>query len=234
MATAFHINWFSRFPEAASNAMKHNSHDSDNTCSHRVASTAGTVVATEQLDVNPTNFPQLFEPLPNTSQTPMLAPTPTPSPPPLGIERPADFILTEDRFCGYISPEGQLCLKDLRDKNDKLVARHWFTCHAMHEVKDILRKTLDLKNATIINTEAKRRVAESYLVQCPLCKNPNVLYVRNDSVIRHLTDSCLIARCTKEVARSWTDSNMELCKRTGPILFSDRYETAAWRLYHAD
>ena len=192
------------------------------------------VVATEQLDINPTNFPQLFGPLPNTTQIPLLAPTPTPSPPPLGIERLADFILTKGRFCGYISPEGQMCLKDLRDKNDKLVAWHWFTCHTMCEVKDILHKTLDLKHAMIINTEAKRWVAELYLVQCPLCKNPNVLYVCNDSIICHLTDSCSIPRCTKGLVKSWTDSTMELCKRTGPILFSDMYETAAWRLYHAD
>ena len=233
MATAIYINWFSRFPGAASNTVKHLSHDSDNTSSHRVASTAGTVVATEQLDVNPTNFPQLFGLLPSIPNTPMLEPTPSPSPHPPEIQRPADFIPTEGGFCGYINPEGLMCLKNLTKQNEGSIARHWFTRHAMGEVQDILRKTLDLENASIITTEAKRRVAELYLVQCPLCKNPDVLYVRNDSVIRHLTRTCPIGRCIQTTAKNWTESNMELCKRMGPVIFADMYETAAWRLYYA-
>lgn len=131
MATAIYINWFSRLPGAASKPTKHNSHDSDSTSSHGVTSTAGTVVATEQLDVNPTNFPQLFDLPPSVPNTPMLEPTPSPSPHPpypLEIERPADFILTEGGLFGYINAEGQMCLKDLTKRNEKLVARHWFTC----------------------------------------------------------------------------------------------------------
>ena len=90
----------------------------------------------------------------------MLEPTPSPSPHPPEIQRPADFIPTEGGLCGYINPEGQMCLEDLTKKNEKLVARHWFTCHAMREVQDILRKTFELEKARIINAEAKRQVAE--------------------------------------------------------------------------
>jgi hypothetical protein len=232
---------FTRSHGTASNGATTLSHDSGNTWHPRNIPTAGTVVAMNPLERTPSHMARppghVASSKNSTHRTP---PKSTPIPFNTHITRPSHFILTKGKLCGYTSAEGKACLQDLSLKECKDVARHWFTCHAMREVKDILRNQLDLEKATIINTEARQLVAEMYLVRCPLqnCKSrddPDALFVRPDVVQRHMETASLHGGRSesKQNARMWTHTNMELLKKTTPVLFSDKYETAAWRIYCA-
>jgi hypothetical protein len=220
-------------PYAADPSYQYNnpSHDSDTEWHSITVPQAGTV-ALEQLD-----GPSAIESQ-TTSMTSTTTQPPPTTQPPCGTPRnPSDLITTADGKCTYKYPNGMACVTKIAKMSNRNKARHWFTCHAMKELLRVRRKKLDMSQATIINSTTRKMVAETYLAICPLetCVNkgkPKVEFVRDDSLIRHMTspNKHKGLKVSKREAHRWANENLEILQ--APDDFSNAYEEAVWRIWH--
>jgi hypothetical protein len=93
------------------------------------------------------------------------------------------MILTDDGACNYVSTDGKVCGQRMEYNPHR--PRHWFTRHAMEELKLIESNDLDMARARIIRTEARKRAASEYIARCPFCET-GVYFVRKESLIVHV------------------------------------------------
>jgi hypothetical protein len=127
----------------------------------------------------------------------------------------------------------------------QLIARHWFTHHAMKEMGCIEKKSLDMSQARIINSPARMSVAMKYIARRPFvfCGNatdPHRYFVRQDTLVRHM-ETC----AKKENARRAKDDKI-LSDESILLLsawanrmqydrspFGSEYEAAVWSVHNA-
>ena len=211
---------------AGPNCVNNSGHDSD-TVWHSIHVPHAGTVALEQLDGTPAGIKKPYI----TAQ-----PTMTHSQPLSGTATtPVELILTRDRKCKYTSPDGKLCGKN--SKRNGSIARHWFERHAMRELKAVRSKKLSMSDATIINTVARKLVAERYLTTCPLetCVfkgTPSAEFLRQENLVRHMNNPNLHRKMpvSKTTARNWARNNMALWNQSND--FANGYEEAIWRICH--
>ncbi|KAF8464755.1 hypothetical protein JB92DRAFT_3102922 [Gautieria morchelliformis] len=193
-------------------------HDIDNTCINMYEPPAMTA-AQEQSDISSRRKPH-----PTPHGTVPQAPAPSRT----RTRRHTSAAPTEHRATlntFMLSKAGKCGTKT---KDQRLVTRHWFTCHVMDELKKIENKELDMARATIITTEARRLVAKEYSA-----------YVRDDSLVRHMI-RCGKARNKKRAddpqisvsALRWTRRNMRLFQYDKEV-FTEEYEAAVWMVHNA-
>jgi hypothetical protein len=151
--------------------------------------------------------------------------------PPVGV--PSDIFIKKYRWCNYIFPDGEAC----RDRGS---AKHWMADHAMMELRKIESGELSESQATILTTQARRRVAQWYRVYCPYRVNcdllPEAWLVLPSDVMTH------VFWCAKrhdismswEDAKMWGKNNMVLSDSAFSVpRCKDDWESAIWRIYHA-
>ena len=146
---------------------------------------------------------------------------------------PIDLILTEDGMCNYVSPEGKAC-GEPRVKKDRDQARHWITCHMNKELTCIEAGELEMSNARIITTEAKKAVAALYQSSCPVTRcESTVLFTRKDALVRHM----LICAKRHKIQLSRRKANKQARKRMEvfhqPSEFGRGYLGAVQRIHQA-
>jgi hypothetical protein len=145
------------------------------------------------------------------------------------------MILTDDGTCNYVSPDGKVCSQRINYGPHR--PRHWFTLHAMEELKLIESNDLDMARARIITTEARKLVASKYIARCPFCETVRgVYFARKESLIIHMNRCVEIENKRRTADRKisaseWVDSNMPEYDRGE---FKNEYEAAIWRLMHAE
>ena len=152
---------------------------------------------------------------------------------------PIELILTGDNRCNYVSPNGEPCKTNMASKKNSTVARHWLECHAIKELKAVRSRKLPMSRATIINTVAKKLVAERYIATCPLktCLRKGTsraIFPRKDtySLVRHMSSSRLHMDMPMSRARAeeWALTNLAI--QTTSNEFASVYEEAVWRICH--
>ncbi|KAF8467073.1 hypothetical protein JB92DRAFT_3060796 [Gautieria morchelliformis] len=209
----------------------------------------------EQLEGSsrPVNDPALRNSVPKTPTPTTPSPTRTRrrrrrrrTPPTAPI---TDIMLTEERICKYVSRKGKPCGLNMASIAGWKVARHWYSCHAMKEWKQIQKKMV-MAEATIMNTPARLQVGNSYAARCPFtfCRhpnNPNKRYMRPDSLNRHMRacakdyNANTSTRVEEKVSASalqsasrCAQSNMRLGQYDQEE-FGDEYQAAVWTIHHA-
>ncbi|KAF8528654.1 hypothetical protein JB92DRAFT_3093081 [Gautieria morchelliformis] len=150
---------------------------------------------------------------------------------------PMDLI-ARDGKCNYVSLEGVVCGETSSNHQNGDIAKHWLTRHAMWEMKRIEARQIEMSQATIINTEARMRVANRFRTHCPhpWCRNPTSYYVRPEALTEHIT-TCRagpdLPPRSREVAKQLARERLAEIVQYDRGLFRNGYEAAVWRILHA-
>ncbi|KAF8511361.1 hypothetical protein JB92DRAFT_2934727 [Gautieria morchelliformis] len=143
-------------------------------------------------------------------------------------------LIVADGICTYVSPQGVVCSKTPTRYRD--IAKHWLT-HVMWEMEEIERGRLEMSQAAIINTEARRVVAHKFGKRCPrlLCTH-STYYVRPEALAAHLK-TCRagldLPPPSYEVANQMARERMREIVRYDPQVFGNGYDGAVWSILHA-
>ena len=148
------------------------------------------------------------------------------------VRVPADIFIKNYRWCSYTFPDGESC----RARGS---AKHWMADHAMMELKKIESGELGESQATILTTQAKRRVAQRYRVYCPYRVNcdllPGAWLVLPLDVMNHVFWCAKRHNISmsKADAKMWRNNNMALLNSAFSVpRCKDSWESAIWRIYH--
>ena len=165
-------------------------------------------------------------------------PTPDPprvhvSVPPASVTRASHIYIKRYRWCSYIFPDGESC-------RQRASSKHWMTDHAMMELAKIESGELGESQATILTTQARRKMAQQYRVYCPHKDDcdllPGAWLVLPVHVMGHVPWCAKRHNITMSKAdmKMWRDNNMALFNsRVSKPVCKDIWESAIWRIYHA-
>ena len=67
-------------------------------------------------------------------------------------------------ICDFVDAFGKGCGRIIHGNSD----RHWITCHALTELKEIQHKTLKMREAVIITSKPIKKLIERHQLKCPL------------------------------------------------------------------